>query len=211
MCLQAVANFMTRTSSSFPAKSNCHIKLIQRLFHWPFWSVLDTYQCTFSIKWKYYSVCMCIRRINWNCKLIKKIQWQYLVWGPWYSTPHFPDHPLPLSQRLDECPTPPHPTSPQALDPPRRSADQSTSCPWFLFFLCPGARAFLAFFLFLPFLFLLPVDWLFSSFSFSLFLNSLHYFNTVPYPCLLRKQKLHHLIRYPYFSSRKQKCYTLYS
>lgn len=103
---------------------------------------------------------------------------------------------------------PPHPTSPQALDPPTGSADQSTSCPWFLFFLCPGARAFLAFFLFLPFLFLLPVDWLFSSFSFSLFLNSLHYFNTVPYPCLLRKQKLHHLIRYPYFSSRKQKCYS---
>lgn len=100
---------------------------------------------------------------------------------------------------------PPHPTSPQALDPPMGSADQSTSCPWFLFFLCPGARAFLAFFLFLPFLQLFAVDWLFWSFSFSLFLNSLHYFNIVPYLSFLWKQKLHHLMRYLHFFVQETK------
>lgn len=157
MCLQAVANFMTRTRSSFPAKSTCHIKLIQRLFHWPFWSVLDTYQCTFSIKWKYYSVCMCIRRINWICKLIKKIQWQYLVWGPWYPTPHFPDHPLPLSQRLDECPTPPHLSS--SSGSPKKISRSINLVPMIFVFPVPWSESIFGIFLIFTFSFP-PSSWL---------------------------------------------------
>lgn len=69
--------------------------------------IFDTYECTFPIKWKYCSVCMCIHRINWICKLIKnpvavcrkECGIQPLI---------FPHCPLPLSQGLDECPTPPH-------------------------------------------------------------------------------------------------------
>lgn len=124
-------------------------------------------------------ICMWICRLNWICKLIKKSRGNIWKEVCGIRLLIFLHRPLPLSQGLDECPKyPTHPTPPKALDPLMGSADQSTSSPWFLFFQCPGARAFLAF---LPFLELFAVDWLFSTFSFAHFLNSLHYSNIVPY------------------------------
>lgn len=134
---------------------------------------------------------MCIRRINWICQLIKKIQWQNLVWSPRYSTPHFPNHPLPLSQGLDECPTLPHLCSSSgSLNGISRSINLVPMVSVFFFALEREQFWHFSYF-YLFFNSLLLTDY-FLLLVFSFFLT--HCINLTLCLSLPWKQKLHHLI-----------------
>lgn len=147
-----MAKFMTRTRSSFSGRSNCHTQSIQGLFHRPF--SFQTHECTFPIKQKYASLYMCIHRINWICKFIKnRVAILGKVSGVFNRS--LICSPSPSPYHKDQMSVPPHPTSPQALDP---SNDGINLMPMVSGFPLPWSKSSFSIFLNFTFLSLFAVD-----------------------------------------------------